>query len=1440
MKIQSRFLAILLIVCITMMYVPVATWADTTSPIVVSSNPSNEPGSYESNVALNITPSITFSKDMDGSTNGLCHEYAATLYEIGATNKQITVARSYNSATKTLTLTPSASLAEGKAYTIYLSPYYCKDLSGNSLVGNYEGGQYILYFSTSGAVGDIIPPVMLGSNVGNNATGVALDMEATVMFNEPMNEGTINSSSILIEEEINSYTYNPIATNVTYDAASKTATIKPSSNLMQYKYYRIHIKDTVTDAAGNKIQYRTIKFRTAASDSQPPVLVSTNIANNETNVPSNMKFEATFSEAIKYDDFTKYVEVRKNGALENITNWYVGTASSSANKVLYVPGPFSNIKWENGANYSITIKPGLKDQYDNVSTESYQYTFTVMQADTTPPVITSMTPDIISSTTDNPAYINNLRPTFEISFNEKMDEARFNPINQSVGIKYSIKENTTEYWYFITQPGKTDHGFTTAYDSINNKLTVTPLVDLKEGTKYQLYISARDAQFNPLVKTEYYFTPRLGEPSDDNIPPTITSSYPEKRPYLERPTNIPVDMSATITFSEAMKESGINSNNISISYMNSNFTRVAVPGTVTYDAATYTATLKPNGNLEQLKEYVLSVENVQDIAGNLIAKWEADFKTIQTDNKGPVITQVSPAENAVEAPINQRIKVTFDEAIMHNTSQIMQHVVVKENNVVLPANNTTGDNGITVSPLNNVLYISRDYKADGQTIWSKSATYEITIKGGLTDQFGNQMGQDKTWVFSTLTADSSAPVIKSMTPVISNNINNPTKNVAISPSFEIVLSEPIHPSSINTYSGTGIFYYIDNDISYSPYKIKNGNADGWSIKYDESDVNNVKLTITPTIQLTEGRLYQLALPVMDLQFNLLQDNKFYFIVGGTNLDVTAPAVESTLPQNNATDVSIGIKPTVTFTEPVKEASVIQAVGLYDGSSKVEAAIEYSNTTKTCTITPVAKLKAMTAYKIIVENTLEDIAGNKMEQPYQASFTTGTDSPSIAPAVESIKALAASETIAIANGAVDIPIEFTLEILFNKLIKPETIKQGYTEHIYITANPDKTPDLTITTSKITTVNNKTKVILEGFFGGMPIYLEPNKTYYLVIPGTITDVEGNKLDRQEISFTTKNVEMNKVIKADVDKVIINAGVSVVNPVEVNKSPMKITVTTEKPLAGMNINEGAVRLWEDNGTAYGKLLNTPTVIVGNEVVLDTSKVIFKENVKYRLVISEYLTDTENLGLDKQYEFHFVPVNKVISYTEGNVFISGNNIIKKDAISKLTVSSDIENAKKMNFSIAYDPAQLSAQSVELVSALKKDGVDVTIVKENGVEKGKINFSLNLTEAVEASSLFYINFKSLNGERTVVSFNEIEYQKADGITKYADGKDLIIVGQTMDLNGDGKVNVLDLIIVTRAIGIDSSSANWELYKGRDINEDQKIDEKDADIIKEHFGEIVR
>lgn len=57
------------------------------------------------------------------------------------------------------------------------------------------------------------------------------------------------------------------------------------------------------------------------------------------------------------------------------------------------------------------------------------------------------------------------------------------------------------------------------------------------------------------------------------------------------------------------------------------------------------------------------------------------------------------------------------------------------------------------------------------------------------------------------------------------------------------------------------------------------------------------------------------------------------------------------------------------------------------------------------------------------------------------------------------------------------------------------------------------------------------------------------------------------------------------------------------------------------------------------------------------------------------------------------------------------------------------------------------------------------------------------------------------------------------------------------DLNGDGKTDIKDTVIVARAFGTSPDHPRWNAQA--DLNKDNKVDLTDLFIISQHFGERV-
>src|SRR5262249_19239600 len=77
-------------------------------------------------------------------------------------------------------------------------------------------------------------------------------------------------------------------------------------------------------------------------------------------------------------------------------------------------------------------------------------------------------------------------------------------------------------------------------------------------------------------------------------------------------TGVPVAGTVAVTFSEPVQAG-------TIAFVLKNAAGATVPATVSYDAASWTATLTPNAPLNPTSVYTVAVSGVRDASGNLIA-----------------------------------------------------------------------------------------------------------------------------------------------------------------------------------------------------------------------------------------------------------------------------------------------------------------------------------------------------------------------------------------------------------------------------------------------------------------------------------------------------------------------------------------------------------------------------------------------------------------------------------------------------------------------------------------------------------------------------------------------------------------------------------------------------------------------------------------------------
>jgi RHS repeat-associated protein len=253
------------------------TATDTTPPTVVSSNP--VAGATNVNTNTNIT--VTFSEAMLAiSVNG------STVELRNPSNTLMSASVSYNAASSTATLDPTASLAPGTTYTARVrggntSPRVT-DVAGNALAAD------VTWTFTTAPPPDTTPPTVTSVSPVSGATGVSTGANVTVTFSEAMGAATVNGSTVDLRDPTNAL----VLATVSYNAVSLTATLDPTAPLAPGVTYTARVRGggtdpRVKDVAGNALTADvTWSFTTTLSGAIPLdglANLSYNASNNRVN-----------------------------------------------------------------------------------------------------------------------------------------------------------------------------------------------------------------------------------------------------------------------------------------------------------------------------------------------------------------------------------------------------------------------------------------------------------------------------------------------------------------------------------------------------------------------------------------------------------------------------------------------------------------------------------------------------------------------------------------------------------------------------------------------------------------------------------------------------------------------------------------------------------------------------------------------------------------------------------------------------------------------------------------------------------------------------------------------------------------------------------------------------------------------------------------------------
>jgi hypothetical protein len=499
----------------------------------------------------------------------------------------------YNVNTRVATLNPTAALASDTRYTVTLADSIV-DLADNPFAGTSWS------FSTI----DTVAPTVTAKSPAADASGVGATANVTATLSEAVTG--VDGTSFVLRDADGAL----VPAAVSYDAASRVATLDPTAALSSSSRYTVSLAGTVADRAGNPLADISWSFTTA--DSVAPTVTATSPAANATGVSATSNVTATFSEAVTGVGAGSFV--LKDAAGGTVPS----TVSYDAAAKVATLDPTAALA--SGTRYTATLTSGVVDGAGNPIAGS---TWSFTTADTVAPTVTAKSPAANSTAVSETG---NVAATF------------------SEGVQ-GVSGTT----FTLKNAAGTAVASTVTYNATTRVATLDPTAALAKDTKYTATLTGgaaalRDAAKNPLATTSWTFT--------TGPAPTVSARTP-----AAKATGVSTTGNLTATFGEAVQ--GVNATTFTLK----NAAGASIAGAVSYNVTTRVAPMNPTATLASDTTYTATLTGgataIRDAANNPMASTSWTFTT----GPAPTITARTPASGATAVSRTGNVTATFSEKV---------------------------------------------------------------------------------------------------------------------------------------------------------------------------------------------------------------------------------------------------------------------------------------------------------------------------------------------------------------------------------------------------------------------------------------------------------------------------------------------------------------------------------------------------------------------------------------------------------------------------------------------------------------------------------------------------------------------------------------------------------------------------------------------------------
>ena len=611
--------------------------ATTLSP-TLTFNPTDSSTGFTSSSNLTLTFNTAMQNTDNSTLTDSNVDSLITLKDTNSSGSDIGFDATINSGKEIITINPDSNFSS--LQTVYVA-------IGTTVENSCETA--ISAASATFTVADTAGPTETW-NPANSATGIAVDSNITLTFNEAIRniDDTVltdtNVDSLITLKTTNS-SGSDIAFNATIDSDKKIITINPDSDFSSEKVIYVAIGSSVEDDANNAISASSATFtarNTDTSDTSSPT-ITFNPLNSATGVAKDANITLTFNEAIRNNDDTEITDAnvdslitlkRTNSSGNDIA---FDATIDSAKRVITI-NPSSDFSSEEVIY--VAIETSVEDVYDNAISAS-SATFT--SVDSVSPTLTFDPQDL-----ENPVPVtDNITITFSEPIRNTDDSAL---TSTNVDNLITLKD---------TDENGSDIGFNATIDSDKKIITIDS--DSNFSSEQTVYVAigatVEDSSDNVITASSITFI------AADSTAPNLDFTPADSK------TGVAVNSDITIAFDEAIRntdDTALTDSNVDslITLKTTNSSGSDISFDAVIDNSKQLITIAPNTDFSSEQViYVAIGATVEDDSENAISASSITFTA--ADSTAPTVAFVPPdSTNCV--PISSNVSLTFSEAVRNS------------------------------------------------------------------------------------------------------------------------------------------------------------------------------------------------------------------------------------------------------------------------------------------------------------------------------------------------------------------------------------------------------------------------------------------------------------------------------------------------------------------------------------------------------------------------------------------------------------------------------------------------------------------------------------------------------------------------------------------------------------------------------------------------------